>query len=95
MLGVNKFTVEEESQFDYLRINPETEREQVKQLGNVRKQRDDDKVKETLATLRTAAEGDTNLMPPIIEAVRVYATLGEICGILREVFGEYKAPDIL
>ncbi|MGY5865634.1 MAG: methylmalonyl-CoA mutase family protein [Candidatus Thorarchaeota archaeon] len=95
VVGVNKFTVEEESQFDYLRINPETEREQVKQLGNVRKQRDDDKVKETLATLRTAAEGDTNLMPPIIEAVRVYATLGEICGVLREVFGEYKAPDIL
>ncbi|MHA2024642.1 MAG: acyl-CoA mutase large subunit family protein [Candidatus Thorarchaeota archaeon] len=95
VVGVNKFTVEEETQFDYLRINPETEREQVKQLGTVRKKRDKDEVRASLDTLRIAAESDTNLMPPIIRAVRVYATLGEICGVLREVFGEYKSPDIL
>ena len=95
VVGVNKFTVEEESKFDYLRINPEVEREQVKRLEKVRKKRDSDKVKESLDTIRAAAENDTNLMPPIIKAVRVYATLGEICGVLREVFGEYKAPDIL
>ena len=95
VVGVNKFTVEEESKFDYLRINHEVEREQVKRLEKVRKKRDSDKVKESLDTIRAAAENDTNLMPPIIEAVKVYATLGEICGVLREVFGEYKAPDIL
>ncbi|MFW9813735.1 MAG: methylmalonyl-CoA mutase [Candidatus Thorarchaeota archaeon] len=95
VVGVNKFTVEEESQFDYLRVNPEAEREQIKQLESVRKKRDNKKVKESLDSLRQAAESDTNLMPPIIEAVRVYATLGEVCGVLREVFGEYKAPDIL
>jgi methylmalonyl-CoA mutase N-terminal domain/subunit len=95
VVGVNKFTVEEEPQFDYLRINPEVEREQIKQLQSVRKKRDDETVKEKLDKLRIATKGDTNLMPPIIEAVQVYATLGEICGVLREVFGEYKAPDIL
>jgi methylmalonyl-CoA mutase N-terminal domain/subunit len=95
VVGVNKFTVEEESQFDYLRIDPKVEREQVKALESVRKKREVDKVKASLDKLHAAAEDDTNLIPPIIEAVRVYATLGEICGVLREVFGEYKAPDIL
>ncbi|MFW9837162.1 MAG: methylmalonyl-CoA mutase, partial [Candidatus Thorarchaeota archaeon] len=95
VVGVNKFTVDEEPQFDYLRINPEAEREQLKDLKNVRAQRDDKLVKQALEGLRDAAEKDTNLMLPIIDAVKVYATLGEICGVLREVFGEYKAPDIL
>jgi methylmalonyl-CoA mutase N-terminal domain/subunit len=95
VVGVNKFTVEEESQFDYLRIDPDVEREQVRQLKSVRNKRDQAKVDASLDKLRAAAEGDANLMPPIIEAVRVYTTLGEICGVLREIFGEYKAPDIL
>lgn len=95
VVGVNKFTVEEEPQFDYLRVNPEAEREQVKQLNDARKKRNGKQVTEVLDALRRAAKSDANLMPPIIEAVKVYATLGEICGVLREVFGEYKAPDIL
>ncbi|MFW9892837.1 MAG: methylmalonyl-CoA mutase [Candidatus Thorarchaeota archaeon] len=95
VVGVNKFTVEEESQFDYLRVNPEAEREQIRQLEKVRKARDDTQVKDALEALRTAAESDVNLMPLIIEAVKLYATLGEICGVLRDVFGEYKAPDII
>ncbi len=95
VVGVNKFTVEEEPQFDYLRVNPEAEREQVKQLNDARKKRNGKQVTEVLDALRRAAESDANLMPHIIEAVKVYATLGEICGVLREVFGEYKAPDIL
>jgi len=95
VVGVNKFTVDEEPQFDYLRINPQAEKEQLSDLKKVRSKRDDEQVKQKLDTLRTAAEGDENLMPQILEAVRVYATLGEICGVLREVFGEYKAPDIL
>ncbi|MHA1964886.1 MAG: acyl-CoA mutase large subunit family protein [Candidatus Thorarchaeota archaeon] len=95
VVGVNKFTVDEEPQFDYLRINPEAERVQLIELKKVRSMRDDEQVKQVLEALRNAAKSDTNLMPSIIEAVKVYATLGEICGVLREVFGEYKAPDIL
>ncbi len=95
VVGVNKFTIEEESKFDYLRVNPEAEREQVEQLMTVRKNRDAEHVRNALELLRSAANDEVNLMPPIIEAVKVYATLGEICGVLREVFGEYRAPDIL
>ncbi len=95
VVGVNKFTVEEEPQFDYLRVNPEAEKEQLADLKKVRTKRDDNKVKQALKVLREAVENDTNLMPPIIDAVKNYTTLGEICGVLREVFGEYKAPDIL
>ncbi len=95
VVGVNKFSVEEESKFDYLRVNPEAEREQIEQLMNVRKKRDAEKVRNSLDLLRAAAKSEDNLMLPIIEAVKVYATLGEICRVLRDVFGEYRAPDIL
>lgn len=94
VVGVNKFQVDEEQKFDYLRVNPESEREQIEQLKNLRKSRDDDKVQTALHDLRLGAEGETNLVPLIIEAVKVYATLGEICGVLRDVFGEYKAADL-
>jgi len=95
VVGVNKFKVDEEPQFDYLRINPEAEKEQLAELKKLRSMRDDRKVKHTLEVLRNTAMGEGNLMPPIIEAVKAYTTLGEICGVLREIFGEYKAPDIL
>jgi methylmalonyl-CoA mutase N-terminal domain/subunit len=95
VVGVNKFTVDEESQFDYLRINPQAEEEQLNALKNIRSKRDEEQVAQKLAALRDVAKSDENLIPPILEAVKVYATLGEICGILRGVFGEYKAPDIL
>ena len=95
VVGVNKFTVDEEAQFDYLRINPAAEKEQLEDLKIVRSTRDEDSVQQALSVLRTAAVGAENLMPSIIDAVKAYATLGEICGVLREIFGEYKAPDIL
>jgi len=94
VVGVNKFEVDEEQKFDYLRVNPQSEHEQVKRLADLRKTRDNKKVKAALQALRTGAEGNTNLVPLMLEAVKVYATLGEICGILREVFGEYKAADL-
>jgi len=94
VVGVNKFQVEEEQKYDYLRVNPESEREQIKQLETIRSSRDIDKVHDSLLKLRRGAEGDDNLVPLILEAVKVYATLGEICGVLREVFGEYKAADL-
>ncbi|MFX1481780.1 MAG: methylmalonyl-CoA mutase [Promethearchaeota archaeon] len=95
VVGVNSFAVEEDSQFDYLRVDPRTEREQITQLESMKKRRDGKKVDDALEALRVAAASDANLMAPIIDAVRVYATLGEICEVLRDEFGEYKAPDIL
>jgi len=95
VVGMNEFSVDEEQQFDYLRVNPLAEQEQIQRLEEVRSRRKDDEVKNALSALESAARGDTNLIPLILDAVRVYATLGEICSVLRDVFGEYKAPDIL
>ncbi len=95
VVGVNRFTVEEEHQFDYLRLNPTAESEQVTLLEETKKNRNVDDVESALDALRAGAKSDANLIPLILDAVKVYATLGEICGVLREEFGEYKAPDIL
>ena len=67
---------------------PSAQREKLEQL---RAERDRATAERALARLRAAAEGDENMMPPIIEAVHAYCTLGEICGAMRGVFGEYKA----
>ncbi|MHA1904525.1 MAG: acyl-CoA mutase large subunit family protein [Candidatus Thorarchaeota archaeon] len=95
VVGVNSFIVEEEQQFDYLRVNPQSELEQVKRLNKLKDSRDNAAIEEVLEALRQGAKSEENLVPLILDAVRTYATLGEICGVLREVFGEYKAPDIL
>jgi len=72
------------------KIDPETERKKIEDLKKLRRDRNQAKVKETLRTVRAAAESDENLVPPILAAVKEYATLGEICDQLREVFGEYS-----
>jgi len=95
VVGVNKFEVDEEQEFDYLRVDPTMEKEQVERLTKMKESRSPGKVNAALAALKAAAEGEANLMPVLLDAVRVYATLGEICGVFREVFGEYTAPDIL
>ncbi|MDH4213361.1 MAG: methylmalonyl-CoA mutase family protein [Candidatus Thorarchaeota archaeon] len=95
VVGMNEFVVDEEQQFAYLRVNPLAEQEQIQRLKEIRSHRKNDVVKRALSALRIAAKSDDNLMPLILDAVRVYATLGEICSVLRDVFGEYKAPDIL
>jgi methylmalonyl-CoA mutase N-terminal domain/subunit len=82
--------MEEEPLRDILRIKPEVEQYQKEKLARVKKERNNTKVKETLADLKRAARGTENLVPPILEAVRVYTTLGEISDTLREVFGEYR-----
>ena len=63
---------------------------QKEKLSKVKRERNDLRVKETLAILKKAAQGTDNLVPPILEAVKVYATVGEISDTLREVFGEYR-----
>jgi methylmalonyl-CoA mutase N-terminal domain/subunit len=90
IVGLNQFQIEEEPLRDILRIKPEVEQYQKEKLARVKKERDNTKVKETLAVLKKAARGTDNVVPPILEAVKVYATLGEISDTLREVFGEYR-----
>ncbi len=90
VVGVNQFQVEEEPLRNILRIRPEVERYQKEKLAKIKKERNHGKVKDTLASLKKAAHGTDNLVPRILEAVRVYATLGEISDTLREVFGEYR-----
>ena len=90
IVGLNQFQIEEEPLKDILRIRPEVEQYQKEKLSRVKKERDYKKVKETLAVLKKAAQGKDNVVPPILDAVRAYVTLGEISDTLREVFGEYK-----
>ena len=95
VVGVNEFMAEEETPIKILRINPEIEKKLIKRLKEIKRQRNQARVKEALNNLRKAAENENvNLMPFIIQAVKEYATLGEICDLLREVFGEYKPPSI-
>lgn len=95
VVGVNKFQIEEEPNKDILKVDPEVERLQREKIKALKEERDNNKVKETLEALRKAASGNENTMPYILEAVKAYATIGEICGVLREVFGEYQQTVIL
>jgi len=90
VVGVNQFQMEEEPLQDILRISPEVERYQREKLSKIKKERDQGKVKEVLSALEKTAKGTDNLVPPILEAVKAYATLGEISDTLREVLGEYR-----
>jgi methylmalonyl-CoA mutase N-terminal domain/subunit len=90
VVGVNAFQVDHEPVPELLRVNPELERIQNERLARLRSERNQEAVKHALDELRECARGTGNLMPPILQAVRVYATLGEICGVLREEFGEYQ-----
>ena len=91
IVGVNEFAIEEEEcPIELLRIDPKVEKEQIERLQKLKRERDNRKVKEILEKLHYAAEKEENLMPTIIEAVKAYATLGEITDVLRKVYGEYK-----
>jgi methylmalonyl-CoA mutase, N-terminal domain len=90
VVGVNKFTAGSEQPIDLLKMDPATSQRQVERLKEVRLSRNQAKVAESLQELRKAAQGSDNLMPYILTAVKAYATLGEICGVLRDVFGEYQ-----
>jgi methylmalonyl-CoA mutase N-terminal domain/subunit len=91
IVGVNDYEIQEEKYpIKLLRVDPNVEKEQVASLQKLRKTRDNRKAEETLGKLQHSAEKDENLMPAIIEAIKAYATLGEICNVLRKVYGEYK-----
>ena len=90
VVGVNRFTVEEEVPLRRLRVDPTVRERQMERLRALRERRDSGRVSALLARLEEAARGDENLMPLFIECVEAYATLGEICDVLRGVFGEYR-----
>jgi methylmalonyl-CoA mutase N-terminal domain/subunit len=92
VVGVNRYQMEEEKGLEYLKINPEVEDRQIARLRETKKARNNSQVKARLADLRKAASGPENLMPCILAAVKEYATLQEICDVLREVFGTYRDP---
>ena len=94
IVGVNEFQIEEDIPIKILRVDPAVEKLQKEKLEQIKQRRDNAKVRSVLNELRTAAEKNQNLMPYIICAVKAYATLQEICDVLREVYGEYKAPSI-
>ncbi len=95
VVGVNRFRIEEPPVEDLLRVDPRVQREQIQILQSVRAGRDSVAVREALESVKRTAEGDGNLMPPILSAVRTYATIGEICDTLRGVFGEYRERIVL
>ncbi len=96
VVGVNKFGEgSTQTAIPLQRLDPGIERAQAQRLQDLREKRDADAVKEKLNAVRQAAQGTKNLMPHFVEAVDVGATLGEICNVLREVFGVYRAPEVV
>ena len=89
-VGVNDYVTDEELSIPLLRVDREGEARQIENLNRIRRTRDNREVARRLKELETAARGTDNLMPPLLEAVRAYATLGEMMGVFREVFGEYQ-----
>jgi methylmalonyl-CoA mutase N-terminal domain/subunit len=94
IVGVNSFKISEEIPIKTLKVPPEIERKQVDRLKKLKVERDNMKIKLVLENLKKVAESEENTMPAILDAVSAYATLGEICDIFRDVFGEYRAPNI-
>ena len=94
IVGVNRYKLDEEPSIPILKMDEKGEERQINRLKKLRKERNAAKVQNHLQRLRKAAEGDENLMPFILDCVHSYATLGETCDVLREVFGEYKEQAI-
>jgi len=95
VVGVNRFQVEEEKPTNLLRVDPVVRTSQIERLQKLRSERDDAVVGKCLSDLKQGAKGNQNLIPLMLEAVKAYATLGEICDVLREIFGEYQQVNTL
>jgi methylmalonyl-CoA mutase N-terminal domain/subunit len=94
IVGVNEFKSGEKVSMELLKVDPAVEREQVDKLRRIRERRNRARVEETLRTLERECETDENLMPCVLDCVKNYATLGEICGTMKKVFGEYRPPEV-
>ena len=90
VVGVNKYVTDQVDDVDILRVDQESEDRQLARLKNFKETRDNDAVEKRLAELREVAEGEGNLLHPIRAALKDNASIGEVCGAMREVFGEYK-----
>lgn len=95
VVGVNAFTSTGDKAPAVLRIDESAGKKQAEKLERLRLRRDRDAVQRTLDAVRETARGTENLMRPVLQAVRAYATVGEICGALREVFGGYEEKSVL
>ena len=91
LVGVNEYVAEEEP-MSAMEIDPSVEERQIESLKRFKASRDHRKVNRALDELRKKAQGTENLIPPIMEAVKEKATIGEICQVLRDIFGEYRPP---
>jgi methylmalonyl-CoA mutase N-terminal domain/subunit len=89
-VGVNKFQTQEPPVKGLLKVDPRVREHQLRRLSELKGARDARKTEESLRNLKQTAQGDGSLMLPILDCVRAYATLGEICDVLRGVFGEYE-----
>jgi len=90
-VGVNDFVVEDQPPVPLLRMDPEGRRRHLARLAQVRRERDQERAELAMEHLASACRSErTNTMPVLLEAVGAYCTLGEICGVMREVFGEHR-----
>ncbi len=95
IVGVNAFQDDEPLEIPILQMDPEGEKRHLERLNRVRCERDQELVSRRLAELRVAAQGNENMMPAILNCVRAYCTLGEMCDVLREVFGVYQQDTVI
>jgi len=91
IVGLNEYLMEEEEEtVKIFKVNPEVEKTQIEKLNKLKEERNNEKVKRSLIKLKEVAKSSNNLYPSVLEAVESYSTLGEICDVLREVFGQYQ-----
>jgi len=95
VVGVNEFKSGDKYATETLEIGAETEKKQIARLKRLKRGRDNHQVNQVLSRVRDVAGSDENIMPVLVEAVKTYATVGEISDVLRDVFGEYREPNIL
>jgi len=92
IVGVNKFTIPEDRKPKILRVDPEVERRQIERTRKIKQERDNERVRRCLEELRKAIENKENTMPYILEAVKAYASVGEIMEVFRDIYGSYQEP---
>ncbi|MER6532212.1 methylmalonyl-CoA mutase family protein, partial [Streptomyces sp. NPDC001508] len=95
VVGVNTFRLDEEEPYEPLRVDPTIETRQAERLAKLRAWRSQERVDRALRSLREAARGEANVLYPMKEALAAGGTIGEVCAVLRDVWGTYRASDTL
>ena len=95
IVGVNDFVQTDEKPIEILYIDDSTADRQLERLAELKRTRDNDQVRRTLDALKAGARGTDNTMPLLMDCVRAYATVGEMCDALREVWGEYEEVPVI